>query len=135
MKTIKATGSAGTEYGHVPGHQYHDVDVTITRSRRGKWTVEVLETWGSAQGYDEEHGRKKVIGRGDDLRDAMSDARERADKATIDNDRMGYLEQALSGAENEANEELEAAEETSPLADETTETLLAELAKRGVKAG
>ena len=108
MKTINATGSAGIRYGHVPGHRYHDVDVTIIRAGTGKWTVEILETWGSAQGCDEERGRKNVIGRGDDLRAALIDARERADKATIDNDRTGYLEQSLSSAESEATEEIEA---------------------------
>lgn len=109
MNAIKATGSAGKEYGHVPGHQYHDVDVTISRTRKGNWTVEILETWGSAQGYDEEHGRKKVIGRSEDLRSAVSDARQRAKNADIGPD---YVEESLSEAEQNATEEIEAAEET-----------------------
>lgn len=110
MKAIKVTSSVGNEYGHAPGHQYHDVDVTIIRTRRGKWTVEILETSGNAQGYDEEHGRKQVIGRGDELSAAITDARERAERACIDNDNMGYLERAISGAESEAISEAEAAD-------------------------
>ena len=108
MKALQVTSSKGTEYGHVPGHQYHDVDVTIVRTRKGKWTVEIFETWGSAQGYDEEHGRKKVIGRGDDLNDAVSDARTKAHEADIERE---YMTQALSCAEAEAAEEAEAADE------------------------
>jgi len=126
MKAIKATGSAGKEYGHVPGHTYHDVDVTITRTRRGNWNVEILETWGSAQGYDEEHGRKKVIGRSEDLSEAIRDARTRAKNAGIGPD---YIEEAISEAEQEAHEELEASEDT--LSDVSTDALRAELAKRG----
>jgi hypothetical protein len=126
MKAINATGSAGKAYGHVPGHQYHDVDVTIRRTRNGCWTVEILETWGSAQGYDEEHGRKKVIGRDDSLESAVRDARQRATSADIDPD---YTDEAVSEAESEAAEEIEAAEE-APLSDLTTEALETELAHR-----
>lgn len=132
MKAIEATGSAGTADGHVPGHWYTDVGVTISRSRKGNWSVEILQTTGSAQGYDEEHERKKVIGRSEDLRDAVSDARQRAKNAGIG---PHHVEEALSEAEQKAHEAIEAAAETSALADESTESLLAELAKRGVKAG
>ena len=131
MKAIKATGSAGKAYGHVPGHQYHDVDVTITRNcgrRKGNWTVEVLEVWGSCQGYDEEHGRKKVIGRGDEMASAVVNARQRASAAGIGPD---YVEEAISEAEQDATEALTAADEFSVLADESTEALKAELARRG----
>ena len=126
MKAINTTGSAGKEYGHVPGHQYHDVDVTIRRTRNGRWSVEVLETLGSAQGYDEEHSRKKVIGRSDHLAEAVRDARQRAKNACIGPD---YVEEALSEAEDKASEAAEAADET-PLADTTTAELEAELARR-----
>jgi hypothetical protein len=126
MKAINATGSAGKVYGHVPGHQYHDVDVTIRRTRNGLWTVEILETWGSAQGYDEEHGRKKVIGRGDSLESAVRDARQRATSASIGPD---YIEEAISAAEDEAVQEVEAAED-APLSDLSTEELETELARR-----
>jgi hypothetical protein len=98
---ITATGSAGREYGHVPGHQYHDVDVTISRRPSGRWRVEIIETWGSAQGYDEEHGRKTVIGRGEELDDAVRDAERLAEKADIETD---YLAEALSEAADQAEE-------------------------------
>lgn len=89
----------------MPGHQYRDVDATIVRSARGNWSAEILETWGSAQGrYDEEHGRKKVCGSGSSLSEAVSDARQRAQRAGID---PKYTEEALSEAESEAWEEIE----------------------------
>lgn len=107
MKAIYVKNSEGIEYGHLPGHHYHDVDVTIVRTRRGKWTVEILETWGSAQGYDAEEGRKKVIGRGDELYDVARDARNKAYEAGIERE---YMIQALSCAEVEAAEEAEPSE-------------------------
>ena len=76
------TVTVGTPYGHVPGHNYRDVEITITQTR-GRWTVRALESWGSAQGYDEEHGRKEVIGRGDTLAEAERDCRELAMSAQI----------------------------------------------------
>jgi hypothetical protein len=65
MKTkhIQVTVKTGKSYGHVPGHHYHDVEVTIERKTNGRWMVDILETWGSDQGYDEEQGKKQVIGR------------------------------------------------------------------------
>lgn len=95
-----ANESAGKDYGHVPGHQYHDVDVVV--SERGeKFRCHVVESWGSAQGYDEEHGRREAIGRGDSIRGAIDDARGRAKDAGIE---CEYLEQALSLAEDSAEE-------------------------------
>ncbi len=61
-KTIKT--SAGEPYGHVPGHSYHDVDCVLRPSRHGGWLCTLTETWGSCQGYDEEHGRTKYSGSG-----------------------------------------------------------------------
>jgi len=98
MKEIKCEASNGTAYGHVPGHQYHDVDVTVTRSRKGVWTISVLETWGSAQGYDEEHGRRKVVIKDNDLHEACVRARTSAEEAGIETE---YLEQSLTQASAE----------------------------------
>jgi hypothetical protein len=97
-----ADRSAGNEYGHVPGHQYHDVDVVIS-TRGGKYRVQVVESWGSCQGYNEEHGRREVIGRGDTIREAVADARDAAQQADIS---ISYLTQALSRAEDDAEEKL-----------------------------
>ena len=132
MKALKVSSSKGNEYGHVPGHQYRDVDVTIVRTRKGNWTVEILETWGSAQGYDEEHGRKKVIGRGNSLDGAVRDARTKAHEADIDRE---YMTQSLSCAEAEAAEEAEAADASEGLPAELTisvEIKDEEMAKRVV---
>lgn len=126
MKTIKTTGSAGKAYGHVPGHQYHDVDVTVRQSRNGRWAVDVIETWGSAQGYDEEHGRKTVVGRGDSIAEAVRDARDRALSVDIERE---YMEAAIAEAE-EAAIESSAVADSSLLASLTTDQLKAELARR-----
>ena len=126
MKTIKATGNKSNEYGHSPGSGYRDVDVSITRRPSGRWSVEILETWGYTGDDDEEQGRKKVIGRGSCLDDAVHDARDKAAAAKIDTE---YLAQALSEAETKAEEDAEAAEE-APLADVSIEALEAELARR-----
>lgn len=98
-----ASESAGKAYGHFPGHQYHDCDVVV--SRRGeKYRVHVVESWGSAQGYDEEHGRREAIGRGDSIRAAIGDARTRSKDSGIE---CEYLEQALSKAEDSADAKIE----------------------------
>lgn len=98
--TELARESAGNEYGHVPGHQYHDVDVVISR-RGDKYRCHVVESWGSCQGYDEEHGRREAIGRGESIRECVVDARGRAADAGIV---CEYREQALSLAEDAATE-------------------------------
>lgn len=110
MKIIKAIGGFGYEYGSIPGNQYHDVDVTITRSIAGKWEVEILETWGNCQGCNnfEEHGRNEVAATADSLDQALDDAKEKADEACIDNEREGYLEEALEEAKTEAQKAIEA---------------------------
>tara|TARA_Y100000310_G_scaffold316852_2_gene369059 strand:+ start:1145 stop:1438 length:294 start_codon:yes stop_codon:yes gene_type:complete len=80
----------------VPGHHYHDVDVVVS-TRTSKYRVHVVETWGSAQGYDEEHGRREAIGRGETVEEAIQDARERASNAGIE---CEWLEQAICAAED-----------------------------------
>ena len=99
-----ASESVGVPYGHVPGHQYHDVDVVISVRNKvagGGYRVHIVESWGSAQGFDEEHGRREVIGRGGSIRAAIVDTRERVVRATIT---VEFFEQALSLAEDAAEE-------------------------------
>lgn len=98
-----AESCKGTPYGHVPGHQYHDVEVTIGQ-RGEKYRVEVLETWGSAQGFDQEHGRNKVVAIDGDLDSAVRIANSRAQTAGI---REDYMIQALSSAHSDALDEIE----------------------------
>jgi hypothetical protein len=95
-----ASESAGKAYGHVPGHQYRDVNVVVS-TRGDKLRCHVVESWGSCQGYDEEHGRREAIGRGESIRGAVDDARQRSRDAGID---CEYLEQSLSLAEDSAEE-------------------------------
>lgn len=71
--TELASESVGKPYGHVPGHHYHDVEVVISK-RADSFRVHVVESWGSAQGYDEEHGRREVIGRGGSIGSACDNA-------------------------------------------------------------
>jgi hypothetical protein len=96
-----ASVTVGNEYGHVPGHRFHDVEVLV--SKRGETVrVAVAQVRGSAQGsYDEEHMRRECIGRGNSIRAAINDARSRAIACGIETE---YLEQALCKAEDEAEE-------------------------------
>jgi hypothetical protein len=91
---------AGDAYGHVPGHQYHDVDVLISQGKHVV-RVQIVESWGSAQGYDQEHGRKTVTARGDTIRRVAADAERMAVRAGMADK---YLVQALSAAIDEAEE-------------------------------
>jgi hypothetical protein len=98
--TELANVSRGVPYGHVPGHRYHDVDVVV--SQRGPvFRVHVVESWGSAQGEDEEHGRREIVSRADSIRAAVDGARQRAAAAGITID---FFEQSLSIAEDAAEE-------------------------------
>jgi hypothetical protein len=139
MKTIKVTSSAGEACGHVPGNRYLDVDVTITRARSGRWTVELLETWGSCQGHDEEHGRQTVMACAHTLKEAVAEANRRAEVADL---HKSYTVQALSRAEADAaaKEDEEASEQATigsamDLSEVSTEQLIAEIRSRGVTAG
>ena len=95
-----ANVKVGKEYGHVPGHQYHDVAVVVS-TRNGKFRCHVCESWGSSQGYDEEHGRSEVIGRGDSISQACAESKSRAIAAGI---QPNFLVQAISQAEDSAEE-------------------------------
>jgi len=77
-----AEGSAGREYGHVPGHSYHDVTVGIGK-KDAQYRAVALETWGSAQECDEEEGRRQVVARGSDPRDVLAVCAARARAAGL----------------------------------------------------
>jgi hypothetical protein len=114
FKTI-AEACKGHEYGHVPGHHYHDVEVGVGH-KGAQYRAVVLETWGSAQGYDEEHGRRKVVARGTDPRDVLRECATRARAAGIGGDdpkHASYLVQALSECEDALEDALETQQATS----------------------
>ena len=94
-------------YGHTPGRNYNDVIVRV-RQRRSGWSVNVKQVWGSCQGDDEEHGRIAIVGFGDELSEAISDADERAREAEIN---TKLLSQAISRARDKAEDAIEAVEE------------------------
>jgi len=98
-----AKESAGKPYGHVPGHHYLDCDVVVSR-KGDKFRVHIVESWGSCQGYDEEHGRREAIGRGESIGQAIMDARKRAKDCGIG---IEFLEQSLSKAEDTAEEAID----------------------------
>jgi len=97
-----ASVSVGSPYGHVPGHQYGDADCLISRARNGTFRCHLVWSYGSAQGYDEEHGRTEVIGRGDSIHEAVVDCRHRVKETDLADNQ--YVPQALSQAEDEAEE-------------------------------
>jgi len=73
--TELANVTAGREFGHTPGHKYHDVDVVISYrdfTTRRSYRCHVVESWGSAQGYDEEHGRNEVVSHGSTVAEAVA---------------------------------------------------------------
>jgi hypothetical protein len=106
MRTIAVTSSCGKENGHVAGNHCLDVEVTIMRTCAGRWKVSIVETWGSCQGHDEEHGRKTVKAIGPTLPGAAMEARNRSEVAGL---HASNTIQALLCAEEEASD----AEETA----------------------
>jgi len=89
---VIAEETAGTPYGHVPGHGYHDVRVGIG-SKADTYRAVIIEVWGSAQESDEEHGRQNVVARHASWRRALGRARIQAERADMD---ASYLTQAMS---------------------------------------
>lgn len=97
---VVANVTESKEYGHVPGHRYHDVKVVIEKLS-SDWRVRVVETFGSCQGnfnYVEDH-RNSVVYVSSDLEDAVDTVQEMADKAGIE---RKYSEMALAQAQSEA---------------------------------
>ncbi|MGA3178954.1 MAG: hypothetical protein ABSF38_01280 [Verrucomicrobiota bacterium] len=126
MKEINISRTVGREYGHVPGNNYNDVQVTVSRSKNGRWRVEVLETWGSDQGYEEEHGRNEVYACSQSLESAGKDAGNAGRTAGITEK---YLVQALTKAIHAADEAAEE-DDSNLMEDIPTSDLEAELARR-----
>ncbi len=94
-----AEGTAGTPYGHVPGHQFHDVIVTISHDRdANKFRAHVLEKWGSDQGYEEIHGSNEVSANDREWQTALLTVEERAREAGIE---IPKLVQAIDAASRE----------------------------------
>jgi hypothetical protein len=88
--------SAGREYGHVPGHNYHDVDVEVTGPHAGRYVATATETWGSAQGHDEEHGRNEIGSVDGDPVGAVSGLIGAAESAGWEGDALRYLHTAVT---------------------------------------
>ena len=93
---IITTEYKGKRFRHVPGNHYHDVNVFIYNQGKN-YRVKIKEVWGSAQGYDEEHGHKEVIAINDNLNDAIKIAMKRVEKA---GNNQEYLIQAVSYAKH-----------------------------------
>ena len=98
-----ASITVGKPYGHVPGHQYHDVKVEVGK-RGAFYRAVALETRGACQGDDEEHNRKKVVARSEDPKEVFAEVMLCARAAGLNS---VYLEQAGSQCEDELKEFLE----------------------------
>ena len=94
--TLKIQASSGRPYGHVPGKNYLDCDIVVER-RLATLTI----TWGSAQGYDEEHGREEYSRTGRTMLEAIENVREAALAEQVGESRR-YVEAACSRAMLEA---------------------------------
>jgi hypothetical protein len=94
-----ANETRGNRYGHLPGHDYHDVNLAIFhrwhKTKGSRIKVEVLETWGVAERGDEERGRRRVTAIEDTLSAAISGADDQARGTGI---HLGYLAEALLSA-------------------------------------
>ncbi len=100
MITIES--SAGRPYGHVPGHTYLDVDITV----EGR-TATLIVTSGSSQGgrHDQEWGRTEYSRRGSDASDAVERVRDAALAEERDEETRRYIETAASRALGRSEEE------------------------------
>ena len=123
-------GSLGT-----PGSQGHYSAVAYYLMPSGYVRTLIDNRYGSNQGYMEWHGGDITRMDGADLDDATQLAKEHIESLE-DADLLRAWRIASSEARATMRKIESVTEETdSPLADESTEALLAELAKRGVKAG
>lgn len=107
---IIAEAYKGIEFGHVPGHRYRDVEVAVGK-RGSQYRAVVLETWGSAHGFDEEDARKKVVARSNDPRKALREVLIRARDSGLKPD---YLAAAASECEDELEAHLSTIKEAPP---------------------
>lgn len=98
--TPRYSATVGKPGGYLPGRDYRDVTVTMTR-RPDAWRVEITEAWGSNQGCKEEHGKLEIFARCVHPQDAMRQAEERARDAGMTRE---YLTQAASKALDECLE-------------------------------
>jgi len=98
---IIANECVGYEYGCVPGHQYDDVWVSV--SKRGKvFRAEIKQVWGNNQGFREQHGKIEVSARGYDAQEVLEIAMSRAKETTIYSNKLSreYLLQAFCKCED-----------------------------------
>lgn len=95
-------GCAGKAYGHVPGHQFHDVEVAVAlRASDGRFRAAARETLGCSQGRgrDQTNECRDVVGFGDTLAEALAQVQDRASSAGFNTE---YLVRAVCRAQDEA---------------------------------
>lgn len=105
------TAEAGRAYGHVPGHQFLDVEITCAPCG-ARWIATLTVTAGSAQ---ESHGRNDTIYREEEYsataataEDAIEQVKDEAlDGADGDEEQELYVRTAASRALREACEACE----------------------------
>jgi hypothetical protein len=124
-------GSHGT-----PGSQGCNSAVAYYLTPSGDVRAVIDNRYGSNQGYMEWHGGDITRMDGADLDDAIQLAKEHVESLDdVDLLRAWRIASSEARATMRKIEADSATEETSPISDVSTEALLAELAKRGVRAG
>jgi hypothetical protein len=96
--TQLARVGVGIAFGSHPGHQYHDVDILISRYG-DMYHCHIVESWGAAQDCNDETGRREVFGRDNSIAGAGREAERAGRDAGIDNN---CLTQAMGRAIDEA---------------------------------
>ncbi len=92
---------AFTSKGDYPGSRFIRIDIRIRTRRTGIWSVNVIQTSGR---NPEIHDKISIVGFGNELFDALTDAETRARDANID---LPLLVQAISQAREEVEDELD----------------------------
>jgi len=93
-----ATSCVGTEYGHVPGHSYSDVEVKIEQLGK-QLRLKMYHLWGQNQGHDEENGRSEIVCLDTELNNLVKQAEDRGRAVEMPE---AYMIQALTQAQADA---------------------------------
>lgn len=103
IKWIQLSSSCcGKKNGHIPGHQYCDVLVKVEQLGQ-KFRVKMIQTWGSAQDYDQENSRHEVSSLGNTLDKVIAAAKAKGRSVGMSEE---YIIQALSAAHSDAYDTL-----------------------------
>lgn len=97
-KSVESLVSVRSSNCSAPGQQYHQVDIEIGKSSKGRYRVSIVEAWGSNQGYKEEHGRNETVAWAASWDEALAEAVREGEKLEM---QKKFLSQARSEAADE----------------------------------